>query len=80
MHSVADTVNSLGLILDIVGVILLFRYGLPPADVSRTGAQHFTWGYDKNEREKGRVYVFRSRIALVLLVTGFAMQIVSNHL
>ena len=31
-------VNSIGLLLDIVGVVLLFRFGLPP-DVTRTGAR-----------------------------------------
>ena len=80
MNPVADLVNSFGLLFDIVGVVLLFRYGLPPAGVSRTGANYLTWGYDENEREKGRVFVFRSKVALAFLIAGFAMQIVSNHL
>ena len=78
--SLADIINSLGLSLDIVGVALLFRYGLPPEDVSRTGAQHLTWGTDPEVREKARLYVRMSWVALCCLVMGFALQIVSNFL
>ena len=76
----ANIINSLGLSLDIVGVVLLFRYGLPPEDVSRTGAQHLTWGTDPAVREKGSRYVRMSWVALCCLVMGFALQIVSNFL
>ena len=80
MHSVASVVNSVGLLLDIVGVVLLFRYGLPPAGVSRTGADVLTWGGGPEARKKGRRYVCLSWVALGCLVTGFALQIVSNLL
>ena len=76
----ANIINSLGLSFDIVGVILLFRYGLPPEGVSRTGAQYFTWGTDPEVRGKGRRYVGMSWVALCCLVVGFAVQIVSNFL
>lgn len=80
----AEVVNSVGLFLDIVGVILLFRYGLPPEGVSRTGGTILHWGTDKETREKAREkrrhYEFLSWSALGFLVTGFILQIVSNFL
>ena len=78
--SLANIINSLGLSLDIIGVALLFRYGLPPENVSRTGAQLLAWGTDPAVREKGRRYVRMSWVALCCLVVGFALQIVSNFL
>ena len=62
----AHIINSLGLSFDIVGVVLLFRYGLPPEGVSRTGAQYFTWGTDPEVRGKGRRYG-RAGVMLVYL-------------
>ena len=70
-------VNSAGLLLDIIGVILLFCYGLPP-DVDREGKQILTWGKDEEEACKGKRYDRISWVALVLLVIGFTLQIISN--
>ena len=39
-------VNTVGLAPDFFGVVLLFRFGLPP-DVRRSGADLFTWGVDE---------------------------------
>ena len=36
MSEIPDVINSVGLVFDIGGVILLFRYGLPE-DGSKTG-------------------------------------------
>ena len=49
--SLANIINSLGLSLDIIGVALLFRYGLPPENVSRTGAQLLAWGTDVDDQD-----------------------------
>ena len=35
--------NSVGLLLDIVGVLLVFRYGVPPPDVDPSG-RDYLWG------------------------------------
>ncbi|MDE0624997.1 MAG: hypothetical protein OXH99_01230 [Bryobacterales bacterium] len=70
-------VNSIGLGLDIAGVVLLFFFGLP-AEVSRSGALYLSWGANEEEARKGRRYERISRFALVLLVVGFALQIASN--
>ncbi|MCY4597702.1 MAG: hypothetical protein OXC19_23240 [Bryobacterales bacterium] len=73
----AAWVNSIGLGLDIVGVVLLFRFGLPP-NVDRTGATYWTGAPDQEEVRKGRRYDRISWVALALLVLGFALQIASN--
>ena len=80
MFSIPVVVNSVGLVLDIIGVILLFFCGLPPEGVSRTGANYLTWGTDSRAREKGKRFAFLSWVALALLVTGFGLQILSSFI
>ena len=78
--SCPDVINSVGLFLDIVGVFLLFRYGLPE-NVSQTGESFFSLA-DTNEEEvkKWKRYKKLSYSALVFLVVGFVLQLVSNWL
>ena len=73
----SEIVNTVGLALDIVGVVLLFRFGLPP-DVRRGGANFFTWGIDNDEARTASRYDKISWSALGLIVFGFALQIVST--
>jgi uncharacterized protein YycO len=65
--------NTIGLFLDIFGVIGLFIYGLPPSIFS----EHIlvSEGYSSKKETK---YKTRSKIALLLMVLGFAFQISSN--
>ena len=69
-----DVLNSCGLALDILGVVLLFFFGIP----SRAGLD----GVLTLDRGRGKDYkraVFWSRVGLGLLITGFLLQIASNH-
>ena len=78
----ADIVSSTGLILDIAGVALLFKYGLP-ADVRETGGTVILWGGGKSNEEartEHRHYKRMSRIGLGCLVVGFLLQLISNFL
>lgn len=71
-------VSSSGLMLDIVGVILIFLYGLPEA-LSREGHQYIiTKQKDEKEALKAKKYDFRARIGLTLLILGFALQLVGH--
>ena len=71
-------ISSAGLILDILGVILLFYYGLPE-EISKTGrGDLFTWGSHEEEAKKWKRYKKRSYWGLALLVLGFSLQLVSN--
>jgi hypothetical protein len=76
----SNIVNSVGLILDIVGAGLLWRFGLP-ADISRSGAILLaTEQIDEEERRKALRYDQVAFWGFLLLVGGFALQLVSNFL
>ena len=78
--SCADIVNSIGLSLDILGVVLLFFFGLP-ARVRETGGTTIRWGGGKSDEEawkEYRRYRCFGRTGLALLVCGFTLQLLSN--
>ena len=80
MVNCSDIVNSIGLILDIAGVGLLFKYGLQ-ADVTEKGGTTILFGGGKSDEEAKREYRFykrMSRFGLGCLMVGFALQLVSN--
>jgi hypothetical protein len=65
-----------GLILDIVGVILIWFFGLPP-ELNRSGRDTFvSLKINESEKRKAKIYDFISATALLLLILGFALQIV----
>lgn len=72
-------VTTFGLVLDIIGVVLLFKFGLPPS-VNRHGHNFTTLGgQDEDEIKTGKLYDRISWGALALLVIGFGLQIAGNH-
>ena len=77
----AAMINSVGLFLDILGVILLFFFALP-SRISE-GPPYLSFGSDPDstkQREKQRKrYKFWSGLAMGLLILGFVLQMVSNH-
>jgi hypothetical protein len=76
----AVIVNSVGLIFDIAGAVLLFRFGLP-ADVRRSGHSYLVINAeDPNEKAKARGYDRWGRVGLALLCLGFALQFASNFM
>ena len=77
--TVPGVIGSSGLFLDIIGVSLLFRFGLPPV-VSKTGDIIYSIGVNEKEIQKARRYDRLSRAALYCLAVGFVLQIVSNFL
>jgi hypothetical protein len=76
----SDVINSLGLVLDIVGAVLLWKYGLPEA-LSREGHTYLALE-ETNEAEKAKAasYDKWSRAGLGLLIAGFVLQLISNFL
>ncbi len=71
-------VNSIGLALDIAGVLVLFKYGLP-SKVREGGVQHLLLeGTDNEQTLLFTLYQRFARCGLGLLVLGFALQIISN--
>ena len=80
--SCTDIFSSIGLILDIVGVALVFKYGLP-ADIRERGGTAIIWGGGKSDEEakrEHRHYKRMSSLGLGCLIVGFALQLVSNFL
>ena len=78
--STSSLVNSIGLLCDIVGAVLIWRYGLPEP-ISRTGAVHLIAEQtDETEKAKANRYDRIARSGIVLLVGGFVLQLVSNFL
>lgn len=70
--------NVIGLILDIIGVILLWKFGLPE-NIDRSGTIVLAAeGCDESEKKKASMYDRISQFALLLLIVGFALQIVGN--
>lgn len=75
----AKIVNSVGLLFDIAGAILLFLYGLPKW-IPKDGEELILNGGDLSEPQDGPVdtYTWRSRLGLGLLIVGFVLQLLSN--
>lgn len=74
-----DVINSCGLALDILGVVLLFFFGLP-ADVHAGGGTAILWGGGPENAKRYRRARALSRLGLLLLVAGFGLQIAGNYL
>jgi hypothetical protein len=76
----SNLVNSIGLVCDIMGAVLIWRYGLP-APISRSGAIHFILEQsDETEKAMAKRYDCIARCGIVSLVGGFVLQLISNFL
>ena len=80
----SPTLASVGLVLDILGVVLLYRYGLPspvgPPDAPPTVAWDGPSPEERAVAEKEwNRYQRGSRLGLGLLIAGFTLQILGNH-
>lgn len=80
MISCATLINSIGLLIDIGGALLLWKFGLPET-LSREGHQYIVSGQtDETEKAKAAGYDRWSRIGLSLIIAGFVFQLISNFL
>lgn len=78
--SISNIINSIGLVSDIIGAVLIWRYGLPES-ISRTGAINLILEQaDEIEAAKARRYDCIARCGLALLIGGFVLQLISNFL
>jgi hypothetical protein len=76
--SIAPLISSIGLLFDMVGAVIIFRFGIPQR-IDRSGHAFIT-DPEKNEEEKNkaRLYDRISFCGISLLVIGFALQGVAN--
>ncbi len=74
------TINTIGLVFDIFGAILLFKFGLPE-DISRSGHINLILEQeDVNEKAKGVFYDKCGKIGLFFIILGFFFQLLSNFI
>jgi hypothetical protein len=72
--------TTFGLVLDLVGVVLLWRFGIPQS-VSRSGRQNFVSSeVDQQEVAKAKIYDLISHFGILLIVLGVVSQIAGSHL
>lgn len=64
--------NSIGLVLGFVGVLLVFFFGLPSIGVLSEGSY-----VEIQVTRKMKIYTWISRIGLLLIAGGFACQFVA---
>jgi hypothetical protein len=76
----STTINSIGLILDILAGLILLRFGLPP-QIDPQGHIHLILEQeDGDEKKLAKNYTLMSRIGVVLLIFGFLLQLASNYI
>lgn len=73
-------VNACGLIFDIIGVLLLWKFGLPES-INRSGEITMCFGgTDENAIAKAAKYDKYAKVALVFIIGGFTLQFISNFI
>lgn len=74
---ISNYINIVGLVLDIIGVIIVFIHGIAPDTIRKgTGADMLNLiNTDIDSRDIHKAY---SKIGLVLIVLGFFFQIIGN--
>ena len=72
----AQWVNTVGLLLDVLGVFILFKFGFPQPDFG--GGNYLQWGGDKTAPQKRKLYVGMSLTGLICLVGGFGLQVIAT--
>lgn len=73
-----NDVNSAGLLLDILGVWLVFRHGLPPPD-ARPDTLLMSKASGDAAAQAAKRHKRWATFGIALIVTGFLVQVVSNH-
>jgi hypothetical protein len=85
----AQTLNTIGLILNIAGVILVFIFGFPQPtheegvaivleDANRLANGQTVAEYNETVRKTRLKYLCFSRLALALIILGFAFQLLAT--
>lgn len=76
----STTINSTGLVLDIMAGLILFRYGLP-ANIDPEGRGRLLLEQiDEKEKKLAQTYKTVSKFGITLLVIGFFLQLISNYI
>ena len=74
-------IDTLGLLIDIVGVLLLWVFGFPAAEIIRGGKNNVAASQrGEAQAADAKGYESRARLALSLILIGFVLQMISNFL
>lgn len=72
--------NSLGLFLDVIAGLLIWKFGLPE-DLNKKGESSLLLeGTDEEEIKKAKKYDNYSKLGISLLILGFILQLLSNYI
>ena len=79
----SSLINSVGLICDMVGVVILFYFGPPTLNITRDGYKILLFNpNDEAETENNKALADKhdrlSKLGLGLLFVGFLLQLMSN--
>lgn len=77
--SCAALITSAGLLMDIIGVTLIFFFGIAP-QVRPGGSTYLTVGSDPKEATKASRYKRLGQLGLLLIILGFGAQIFGSFL
>ena len=69
--------TNIGLILDIIGAILLYKYGLP-STITRNQPTLLVRNYTKKETRQMIVCILLSHVGIIFLISGFVLQFIGN--
>ena len=72
------TLTNYGLLLDVIGSVLMFFYGMPEKGLFRDGS--IAWMGDKPEEDKDEAKEIHSKaqLGLILFIMGFVFQLIGN--
>ena len=71
--------NDTGLVVDIIGAVLLFKFGLPDS-INRKGHIYLITEQNNPEEErKCQQYDRFGKLGLIFIIIGFLLQVISNH-
>ena len=73
-------INSFSLLLDILGAITIFKFGIPEK-IDKNGHQYLILEQTNEvEAKKAKYYEIYSYIGLTMLLFGFILQLISNFI
>lgn len=70
--------SSIGLALDMLGIIIIFFFGISPRLDIKGNTYRVSGEVDENEIRKAKIYKLLSWIGLILIFMGFLFQFIGN--
>ena len=71
---------SVGLVLDIVGVVILFFNGLPASQIFASGKHFYFVNPDQAKEKSFRIRKLLSGFAITIITIGFVLQLIGANL